>query len=200
MLFDRLPLLRNSPDPNMVIEENFRRLEQLLFTAGVPVGGLIPFYGTVAPAGWLICDGSTFSSTTYPALAAHLGGTTLPNIKGKVIVGLDAAQGEFNTLGETGGEKTHVLLESEMPSHNHEGDLGLGNTSLDGDHDHFYQAGLGGGDVALTPGISNYNLLEETKTTDTAGDHTHNLATNGSDAAHNNLQPYIAVPYIIRAA
>src|ERR1035437_1690504 len=38
---------------------------------------------------------------------------------GRVFVGLDAGQTEFNTNGETGGEKTHTLITAEMPAHTH---------------------------------------------------------------------------------
>lgn len=38
---------------------------------------------------------------------------------GRVLVGLDSGQTEFDTLGETGGAKTHTLVTGEMPSHTH---------------------------------------------------------------------------------
>ena len=49
------------------------------------------------------------------------GSTTfnLPNIKGKVIVGYNASETEFDTIGETSGEKAHTLTVNEIPSHNH---------------------------------------------------------------------------------
>ena len=82
-----------------------------------------------APSGWFVCDGSAISRTTYSDLFAVIGtiygvgdGSTtfnVPNLKGRAIVGRDASQTEFDVLGETGGEKTHVLTESEMPSHRH---------------------------------------------------------------------------------
>jgi microcystin-dependent protein len=69
-----------------------------------------------APDGWLLCDGSAVSRSTYAALFEAIGttygsgnGTTtfnLPSTKGKVQVGRDAGQTEFDTLGETGGAKT----------------------------------------------------------------------------------------------
>ena len=40
-------------------------------------------------------------------------------VKGRVIVGVDEAQTEFNTVGKTGGSKTHTLSVNEMPSHTH---------------------------------------------------------------------------------
>lgn len=82
-----------------------------------PPGILAPYAGAAAPTGWLICDGAAVSRTTYAALFAAIGvaygvgdGSTtfnLPNLKGRMPAGLDTGQTEFNTLGKTGGVKTH---------------------------------------------------------------------------------------------
>lgn len=42
-------------------------------------------------------------------------GGTWERIKGKVIVGVDKADGAFDAVGKTGGEKNHTLIESELP-------------------------------------------------------------------------------------
>lgn len=94
-----------------------------------PAGAIQMFGGASAPTGWLLCDGAVVSRTTYAALFAAIGtvygagdGSTtfaLPNLKGRVPVGLDAAQVEFDALGETGGAKLHTLTVNEMPSHTH---------------------------------------------------------------------------------
>ncbi len=51
----------------------------------VPTGVAIRNHALTVPEGYLECDGSTFSATTYPNLAAALGGTTLPVQAGFVI-------------------------------------------------------------------------------------------------------------------
>lgn len=83
---------------------------------GASTGDMKPWPVATPPSGWLLCDGSAVSRTTYAALFALLGtaygagdGSTtfnLPNAKGRVLVGQDAAQVEFDTIGETGGAKT----------------------------------------------------------------------------------------------
>jgi hypothetical protein len=84
---------------------------------------------------------------------------------GRVLVGLDAGQTEFDTLGETGGAKTHTLTVPEMPSHSHT--TAIRNTSQ----------GVGGGSGVGTPAAL-------TTTTSSAV---------GGGTAHNILQPYVVV-------
>lgn len=86
---------------------------------------------------------------------------------GRVIVGVDTSQTEFNTLGQTGGEKTHVLTVAEMPSHNHTLRRGnYGNLRVE--------------EIAYSDGGA--------PQTNSAG-----VGNTGGDGAHNNLQPYITV-------
>lgn len=85
---------------------------------------------------------------------------------GRVMVGLDAGQTEFDTAGETGGAKTHTLTVDEIPSHSHSTSL---NTSSSG---------------------SNVQSLTSTPSSTTAG---YTSSSTGGGQAHNNLQPYIVV-------
>lgn len=83
------------------------------------------------PLGCLVCDGSAVSRTDYSELFAVIGTTygagdgsttfNLPNKRGRVSVGLDTAQDEFNAIGKHIGEKTHTLTINEIPSHSHRG-------------------------------------------------------------------------------
>lgn len=171
--------------------------------AGVTAGIVMAFAGSSAPAGWLLCDGAAVSRTTYATLFALIGTTygagdgsttfNVPNLKGRVPVGKDAGQTEFDVLGETGGEKTHQLTSAEMPSHTHTQNA----------HSHVQQqpgaatgnfasgtrdassCGTGGSPSALADALS-------TQTTVAVNQNT------GGDGAHNNLQPYIALNYIIK--
>jgi microcystin-dependent protein len=108
--------------------------------------GIVNMYaGAVAPAGWLLCDGTAISRTTYAALFAVIGTTygagdgsttfNVPNLKGRVGVGVDTAQTEFAARGQTGGEKAHTLSITEMPSHTHVQNA-HGHTITDPGHNH----------------------------------------------------------------
>lgn len=149
----------------------------------MPSGSVTQFAGASLPEGWLECDGSAISRTTYSDLFSTIGETygagdgsttfNLPNLKGKVPVGLDSGDADFDSLGKTGGEKTHQLTVDEMPSHIHR---------LRGDND----SGPDGGDAIATDDIP--DTLLETGVCDPAG----------GDQPHNNLQPYIVMKYIIK--
>jgi len=146
-----------------------------------PPGTIAAFGATTAPTGWLLCDGAAVSRATYADLFAVVstnfgvgdGSSTfnVPNMKGKVIVGYNASETEFDALGETGGAKTHTLTSTEMPSHTHT--FGIQSNAASNPIDYPYD-GSGG--------------VTGSGTTD----------ATGGGGAHNNLQPYIAIPYIIK--
>lgn len=146
-----------------------------------PTGAMMQFAGSTAPSGWLICDGAAVSRTTYAALFTVIGtaygtgdGSTtfnLPNMKGRVAVGLDSSDTDFNTLGKTGGAKAHTLTINELPAHN---------------HDISTYTGTAGGFIPAT--TSNAGTLVTRQT-----------ASKGGDQAHNNLQPYLSLNFIIKA-
>lgn len=55
---------------------------------GLPLGAITAFYGATAPTGYLLCDGSSFDSTTYPALAALLGDNHTPDLRECTLKGI----------------------------------------------------------------------------------------------------------------
>ena len=90
-----------------------------------PVGMIMPYAGTTIPEKWMKCEGQTLSRTDYSELFSVIGTTygsgdgsttfNLPNIKGKMIIGYDSNDSDFNTLGATGGSKSHTLTNYELP-------------------------------------------------------------------------------------
>ena len=87
---------------------------------------------------------------------------------GRVIVGLDGTDSDFDTAQETGGAKTHTLSTAELPSHTHNSNFVTGGTGVSG---------------VSTAG--NYDAA------------TNATSATGGGGAHNNVQPYI-VAYMWR--
>lgn len=153
-----------------------------------PIGSISLFAGSTAPSGYLICDGSAVSRTTYSGLFDVIsttygtgdGSTTfnLPNLKGKVPVGLDSNDTSFDSLGETGGEKTHTLTVQEIPSH-------------------YHPPGGENAYIMLRTGET-YNYGKGSDEANTINRNATNTGSAGGGQAHNNLQPYIVMNYIIK--
>lgn len=62
----------------------------------VPIGMIMPYWGSVAPAGFLPCSGQMINSTTFPDLVTFLGGTTsavVPDLRGEFLRGWDNGRG-----------------------------------------------------------------------------------------------------------
>lgn len=150
--------------------------------AVLPSGLILPYAGPSAPQGWLLCEGQAVSRTTYAGLFDVIGTTygigngsttfNLPDLRGRAPVGLSSTDAEFNTLGKTFGTKTHTLTVAEMPSHPHTADLPLANNagSLEG-----HSGAWGKHAGALV-----------------------SVRPAGGGGAHNNIQPSIALNYIIK--
>jgi microcystin-dependent protein len=141
---------------------------------GVPPGAILNFGNATVPTGFLLCDGAAVSRTTYAALFAAIGtvfgvgdGTTtfnLPNAIGKVIIGLDPDDADFNTLGNTGGVATVTLDTTMIPSHTH----------TNGTYDSGSAENLGNINV-LPHGIPSGGTTGST----------------GGGGAHENMPPYV---------
>lgn len=146
------------------------------FTKKVTLSSLI---GVVYPIGAIY----TSVVSTSPATLFGIG-TWAAFGAGRVPVGIDAGQTEFDTVEETGGAKTHTLAESEIPSHTH----------IQDSHTHVI-----GHVRSATTGSSTTNIAKTADTSSTVGtDTSTNAATatnqnTGGGGAHNNLQPYIVV-------
>lgn len=135
---------------------------------------------------------------------------------GRVMVGLDANQTEFDVVEETGGEKTHTLTTPEIPSHTHVQDShnhtqdahthtqnshthpsiqvqGGTTAAVTGTHIMTSTATGGSSRAATTPELANAATAVNQNTTATNQAATAVNQNAGGGGAHNNLQPYVVV-------
>jgi len=172
----------------------------------MPAGSVIPYAGTSAPTGFLFCDGSAVSRTTYAALFGVIGteygsgdGSStfnLPDLRGRVVAGKDdmggSAAGQLTNqsggvdgddLGAKGGSETQALTEANLPAHTH----------TFSDTDSITVGTLVSGD-SVNRGGSGQLFSNNSVTVSISG----TTSSVGSDSAHNNVQPTIILQYIIR--
>jgi microcystin-dependent protein len=143
--------------------------------------------------------GSVFIAVVNTNPGTLLGyGTWSSFAAGRVLVGLDAGQTEFDTVEETGGAKTHTLTTAEMPSHTHVQDA---HTHVQNAHSHVItsQTATTGSATSYEHGTLDTSSAEteatETTATTTAVNQNATAVnqSTGGGGAHNNLQPYIVV-------
>lgn len=172
-----------------ILDKTTQTYKELVLKPGgdtLPISSIVAFDSDTIPNGWLLCDGRAVSRTKYAELFKAIGtkhgsgdGSTtfnLPNPKGRTLVGKDSTDTDFNTLGKTGGEKTHALTVDEMPSHSHKYKLSFGNS------------GSGSQNTGFDYAENTVNTFDG-----------ENISATGGGQAHNNLQPYMTTNFIIKA-
>ena len=155
------------------------------------------FTGGFAPKGWASCDGQLMPISQNTALFSLLGTTyggngtsnfALPNLQG--CAPMQAGQGpglSLRDLGETAGEQTVTLLQTEMPAHSHtaQGSTGSDQTTP---VNNAWAAGakLGGGNLYFpsTP-ASNVQMSP------------FGTSISGGSLPHNNMPPFLGLTFII---
>ena len=178
----------------------------------VPAGAVMPFAGTDAPLGWLLCNGAAVSRDTYSDLFDVLGTTfgagdgsttfNTPDMRGRITLGLDNIGGSdagrldvANTLGGAGGAQkkssstdSHTLSINQIPSHKHP-------QTANEDKDFIGNGGTGAIVQGQTSGGfangESYQIL--TKSAGGGEGHAHTI-TN-----FDVLPPYLLLNYIIKA-
>ena len=146
-------------------------IRNLTITGALSAGSGLVTMSDIYPVGSIYINAAV---ATNPATLLGFG-TWVAFGAGRVMVGIDASQTEFDTLGEESGSKTHQLTEAELPSHQHDQGYGADQTPRHG----------------ITTGLSSVRIDNDGNAfNSTTAARTSSV---GSDTAHNNLQPYIVV-------
>jgi microcystin-dependent protein len=115
----------------------------------LPAGTVMDFAGAAAPTGWVVCDGSAISRTTYSALFSVIGTTygvgdgsttfNVPDARGRASVAPDSGAGRVttdNTLAAASGAQTHTLTAAEGGAAIHSHGNTFSATGTEGAHTH----------------------------------------------------------------
>jgi microcystin-dependent protein len=142
------------------------------------VGTVTDYAGSVAPSGWLLCDGASYVPSDYPELYAAIGTSfggdgsvfNVPDCRGRGAVGAGHGIGLTDRiLAAKGGEESHTLTVAELAPHT---------------HSYLYTGGIG---PQIAAGNNYTNVSPATS------------GTSGTGAAHNNMPPFIVFNKIIKA-
>lgn len=151
----------------------------------LPLAGEIRmFAGNYAPAGWAFCDGQVLNIADHQGLFALIGTTyggdgrstfALPDMRGRISV----HRGSGFAHGESGGSELADISEAQVPGHNHTASAAYQSTGKS----------YAGASVSV--------LTDPRPISAFAADATSIAAAAGQNNAHDNLQPYLSIHYII---
>ncbi len=155
------------------------------------VGEVRLFAGNFAPAGWLFCDGSlqaiSENETLFQLIGTTYGGdgqTTfaLPDLRGRVPVHVGTGAGVTTVIGQSGGVETVTLTSNQIPNHTH-----TVFASSDAASTNVPSANV----VLATPSYNAYRAGVPSAALNAP------LSNSGGGQPHSNMQPYLALNYII---
>ncbi|GGD17128.1 phage tail protein [Nocardioides daphniae] len=158
------------------------------------VGEIRSFPFNFAPTGWARCDGQLLPISQNTALFSLLGTSfggdgrstfALPDLQGAAAMGAGHGPGlSLHDLGETGGEESVTLLESEMPVHSHTVQVSNAEATS--------RTPVAGAALATPPEGDLYATSGGTEQMAPES-----LAPSGGSLPHNNMQPYLVMQYCI---
>lgn len=166
------------------------------------IGQIIMFGGNFAPRGWALCDGQLLAISQNQALFSILGTIyggdgrstfALPDLRGRVPMHAGSGPGlTSRALGAKGGEETNTLSVNEIPSHNHSprmhAERSLANEGNPENNMLAVVAGQGVTQIYATFDPNENILMSDQSITS---------SNIGGGQAHNNVQPFQAVNFII---
>ena len=172
---------------------------------GVNTGNIVPWSTESIPSGFLECDGTAVSRSTYSALFAVVGTTygigdgsttfNIPDLNDKCCIGASptkalASSGGANTVASTGSisgtADSTTLSSNQISSHSHPGTAGNGPDT----------GPPGGGNAPNSPGVGFVNQASGSAGGD--GSHTHSVSGTFTGNEESVLQPYLTMVYIIK--
>lgn len=207
------------------VPADMKEMADKLDTFGfVPAGAMFMWPGVAAPAGFLLCQGQTdVPAVDNPTLVALFGATggfvTMPDLRDRMPMGASATRAPLST----GGEDVVTLNGAQLPAHAHPDNIAV---VAGGAHTHppavngwnyaiadraigQMTADLGSASAlrvaaTMAGGVYSPGYWDDAPATGSAGSHGHSRTggvqnSTGGGGAHNNVPPFLAINYIVRA-
>ena len=179
----------------------------------MPLGTVLPIATESVPEGWALCDGRELSIEDYEDLYNLIGTTygagdsafwaqvyypattfNIPDLRGRTIIGVDDFNSEESgvlqehsaVLGATGGEEYHLLSESELPEHEHDIQFYRRPNGNIGGYQNPWHEVQSYANSNVGPTWTNNNVIR--------------ASGGGGNMPHNNMQPYMALNYMMKVA
>jgi len=166
------------------------------------MGQITIFGGSFAPRGWALCQGQLLAISQYSALFSLLGTTYggdgrttfgLPDLRSRCAIGMGQGPGLTpRTQGERIGQETVILTQNELPSHSHQ----LIGSNADGTTADPTNATLAKNNVVVERGSPAIPVNGYSSAAANVGMGA-SIGNTGANQSHNNMQPSIALNYII---
>lgn len=166
----------------------------------MPIGSIVPFASATIPAGMLECDGATYLTADFPALAAALDSAFIisptefrvPDLRRRVIIGQNTdGDGLRAEIGDSGGEETHTLTVGELAPHSH--------NVIDPGHSHAVPSRNNAANDGASIPRNNLNTNSNGTNVTLPAVTNIEIGTSGNGIGHNNMQPYLTLRYGIVA-
>ena len=165
-------------------------------TGAMPTGAILPYGASVAPSGYVLCNGTAISRSTYSDLFGVVGtkygvgdGSStfnVPDTRGRFLAGWDAGTSVLTSvtvsmitgasIGNTGGTQAVALAVAQIPSHQH----------------HMWVSGSGSEEGSET-GVAGFSSQ-----TDWGAISSVSTGSTGGSGSHSNIPPSLIINYIIK--
>ncbi|HET7812837.1 MAG TPA: tail fiber protein [Candidatus Baltobacteraceae bacterium] len=164
------------------------------------VGEIRLFAGNFAISGWMTCDGQTLAISEYDTLFQLIGTTyggdgqntfCLPNLSGRVPIHMGSNGTSTYNLADSGGVTEVTLTTAQMPSHTHVPVADNSAATTDNPSNAYF---------ANAAPNNLYTVPNSAANPNAPALQTYNsniLPSQGGSQPHDNMQPYLAVNYII---
>jgi microcystin-dependent protein len=170
------------------------------------LGEIRIFAGNFAPRAWAFCNGQLLPINQNQALFSILGTTyggdgrttfALPDMRGRTAIHAGNGPGlSDRRLGSRGGTETNTLNITNLPSHDHAATMKVSNTAINANPANGFPGLISGRAQSTPPAVAQMTAYSSTRNVNMNANSV-TIGNTGGNQAINNMQPWLAMYYII---